>query len=329
MSKFAIALIGIVFVVAVTTADNQDAWDSFKLRHGKYYTNSTEEQKRRKIFDQKLKEIAEHNKQYEAGNVTYEKGTNEFSDMTHDEFRRKMSGYGSSVDDDDDDWQTHDGSDYDEIPKSVDWREKGAVTSVDRQGGCVVCWAFAACGALEGARFIKTGNLTKLSAQNLVDCVDEGQSYCYFGTSMNAYNYIRRNRGIDTDQSYPFEEKKDKCNYNPKNNAGVRVRGYVRLPSGDESALVQAIATVGPITAAIDSRPIQDYKGGVFHDEKCTQQLTHEILVVGYGTDDNDGDYFIIKNSYGTSWGENGFMKMARNKNLCGIANAAGYPIIY
>lgn len=208
-------------------------------------------------------------------------------------------------------------------------RTKGAVTSVDRQGNCQACWAFASNGALEGAHFLKTGNLIKLSAQNLIDCVDEDESQCYWGNSMDAYNYIWNNDGIDTDQSYPYKEEKDKCNYNPNNNANVTVWGFRQIPSGDEEALTHAIATVGPVTVAIDSSLIHDYKGGVFHDPKCSQQMNHETLVVGYGTDDNDGDYYIIKNSYGTSWGENGFMKMARNKNnLCGIANAAGYPTV-
>lgn len=325
MKQFSIALIGIVLVAAV--AADQAAWASFKIQHKKTYKNAAEERARMKIFVDRLKEIAEHNELFKNGVVSYEKGLNEFSDMSHDEFSSTMNGYGAS-NDDNGNAQTHETSDA-KIPESIDWRKKGAVTAVRMQKNCPVCWAFASCGALEAAHFLKTGDLIPLSEQNLLDCVKPNETQCYWGSYADAYNYIQRN-GIETYDSYPFKTEKDKCNYDPKKNSKVTVNSFVQIPSKDEEALTHAIATVGPIVVAMNSRLIQDYTGGVFHNPNCSQQLNHNMLAVGYGTNPNDGDYYILKNSYGTGWGEDGgYMRLARNKgNLCGIASDAAYPYV-
>lgn len=324
MKQFAILLTLIVLVAAVTA--DRAAWISFKIQHGKIYKNAAEERARMKIFMDRLEEIAEHNELFKNGVVSYEKGLNKFSDMSHDEFHATMNGYGAS-NDDNANKQTHESANDAKIPESIDWRKKGAVTAVGEQKNCAVCWAFASCGALEAAHFIKTGKLIPLSVQNLVDCAKPDEQQCYFGSYSTAYNYIEKNGGIETSDSYPFKVEKDKCNYDPKKNSNVTVNSYVQIPSGDEAALTDAIANKGPVIVAIDSRLIHDYKGGVFHNPGCTQNVCHEVLVVGYGTDKNDGDYYINKNSYGTCWSDDGgYMRLARNRgNLCRIANDSGF----
>lgn len=333
MERFSIVCIGIALIAAVT-ADDQTLWDWFKSQHGKNYQDVAEELARMENFMNNLQEIADHNELYESGAVRYKKGINKYSDMSDDEFHGKMHGYRLNDDDwcashdDDDDEPTHVVPNGAVIPKSIDWRDKGAVTPVKEQGHCNVCWAYSSCGALEAAHFLKTGDLIPLSEQNLLDCTYEDETKCYIGTYRTAYDYIESNGGIDTAKSYPYTEKKQECKYNPKHSAAT-VRGRMRIACGNETALTHALATVGPVTVAINARLIHHYKSGVFSDPDCTQNMNHEVLAVGYGSNDDDGDYYIIKNSWGTSWGEDGYLKLARNKgNLCGVANDAGYPLV-
>lgn len=218
------------------------------------------------------------------------------------------------------------------LPHHVDWREKGAVTAVKDQGHCGSCWAFSAVGALEGQHFRKTGALVSLSEQNLVDCSKKyGNNGCNGGMMDNAFRYVKSNKGIDTEISYPYEGIEDSCHFNPKN-VGATDSGYVNLPSGNEEKLMNAVATMGPVSVAIDAsqESFQFYAEGTYVEPQCDSvSLDHGVLVVGYGTDEQGQDYWLVKNSWGTSWGDKGYIKMARNMdNQCGIATQASYPTV-
>lgn len=148
----------------------------------------------------------------------------------------------------------------------------------------------------------------------------------------NAFRYIKENRGIDTEQSYPYKAEDEKCFYKPKN-SGATDRGFVDIESGNEDKLKAAVATIGPISVAIDAshESFQLYSDGVYSESECSSdQLDHGVLVVGYGTDEKTGmDYWLVKNSWGNTWGDEGYIKMARNQeNMCGIATQASYPLV-
>ena len=145
----------------------------------------------------------------------------------------------------------------------------------------------------------------------------------------NAFSYIRQNGGIDTEAEYPYMARAGRCKYRV-DNLNITDNGFVDIESGNEDQLKEAVATVGPVSIAIDAsrRSFMAYKRGVYHDHTCSStQLDHGVLVVGYGTDPDGGDYWLVKNSWGKTWGEEGYIRMARNRhNLCGIATQASYP---
>lgn len=147
----------------------------------------------------------------------------------------------------------------------------------------------------------------------------------------NAFKYIKDNRGIDTERAYPYEAEDDQCRYKP-DQSGATDSGFVDLPEGDEKKLMKAVATVGPVSVAIDAshESFQFYSQDVYYEPECSStQLDHGVLVVGYGTDESGNDYWLVKNSWGESWGDKGYIKMARNRdNNCGIASSASYPLV-
>ena len=147
----------------------------------------------------------------------------------------------------------------------------------------------------------------------------------------NAFQYIKDNGGIDTEKTYPYEAQDDTCKYNAKD-SGATDKGFVDIPEGKEDKLKIALATVGPVAVAIDAshESFQFYSEGVYFEPQCdAQNLDHGVLAVGYGTDEKGQDYYIVKNSWGTTWGDKGYVKMARNrKNHCGIASSASYPLV-
>ncbi|XP_074111599.1 cathepsin L [Cotesia typhae] len=334
-------LIGTIQAISVYDLVKEE-WNTFKIQHKKQYENDVEEGFRMKIYMDNKHKIAQHNAKYEKGLVSYKLAINKFGDMLHHDFIRMMNGFNKTIDRNLRSTLQRSGGltrgatfippEHVELPKSVDWRQKGAVTPVKDQGHCGSCWAFSTTGALEGQHFRKTGVLTSLSEQNLVDCSGKyGNNGCNGGLMDQAFQYIKDNKGIDTEKTYPYEAEDDKCRYNPRN-TGAEDVGYVDIPQGDEESLKKAVATIGPVSVAIDAsrRSFQFYSEGVYDEEECSsEELDHGVLVVGYGTDENGTDYWLVKNSWAEVWGEKGYIKMSRNKNnQCGIASSASYPLV-
>lgn len=314
----------------------QEQWTSFKITHKKQYENEIEERFRMKIFMENSHKVAKHNKLYALGQVSYKLGINKYADMLHHEFVHTLNGFNNTK-------KLLGGIKLEQpvtfippanikLPTEVDWRTKGAVTPIKDQGHCGSCWSFSATGSLEGQNFRKTGKLVSLSEQNLVDCSGRyGNNGCNGGLMDNAFRYIKDNGGIDTEAGYPYKAEDEKCHYSPKNK-GATDKGFVDIASGSEDQLQAAIATIGPVSIAIDAshESFQLYSEGVYYDPECSsEELDHGVLAVGYGTDENGQDYWLVKNSWGTSWGEQGYIKMARNKeNACGVATQASYPLV-
>jgi len=222
-------------------------------------------------------------------------------------------------------------SDCFNIPSSVDWRDKHVVTPIKNQHQCGSCWTFSSTGSIESQYAIHTGELIELSESQIVDCdINGSDSGCSGGFMDGAFEYIINTGGIETEESYPYVPEDDPCEFNTSK-VVVKLQGYQNVGNG-ELGLKNAVATVGPISVAIDASgyDFQLYKEGVYYNPNCsTTELDHAVLVVGYGTTINHTDFWIVKNSWGKNWGDNGYIYMSRNKNNnCGIATMPVYPIL-
>nr|XP_027811639.1 cathepsin L1-like [Marmota flaviventris] len=305
-------------------------WHQWKAKHGKTY-GTNEEGWRRVVWEKNMKMIEQHNEEYSQGKHGFTMAMNAFGDMTNEEFRQVRNSVQYQ--------KLQRGAVFQEplfgdVPESVDWRKKGYVTPVKDQGHCGSCWAFSATGALEGQIFRKTGKLISLSEQNLVDCSRaQGNMGCSGGLMDFAFQYIKDNGGLDSEDSYPYEAKDGSCRYKPENSV-ANDTGVIYIPKHEE-ALKKAVASVGPISVSIDAslRSFQFYKKGIYYDPDCkSSELNHGVLLVGYGfegTNPNKNKYWLVKNSWSKGWGMDGYIKIARDQNnVCGIATAACYPTV-
>ncbi|KAL8601338.1 hypothetical protein ACOMHN_054631 [Nucella lapillus] len=270
--------------------------------------------RRRAIWESNLAYIHQHNLAVDRGEHSYWLGENAYADMTLKEFTELMNGYvmnSSRVA-----APLHEPTITDP-PASVDWREKGYVTPVKNQERCGSCWAFSTTGSLEGQTFKKTGNLTSLSEQT---------------SSTAPRNRATRDaeEGIDTEASYPYRGVDGVCRFKTSN-VGATDTGFKDLERGSEEGLMMAVAEVGPISVAMDAShsSFQMYKRGVYIEPRCSStRLDHGVLAVGYGTSEGQ-EYWLVKNSWGTTWGQEGYVMIARNKkNMCGLATHASYPLV-
>lgn len=286
------------------------------------------------IFESSVIRISNHNLLHDLGLKSYRLAINKFSDQSPSEVYASRNGFMPSLATPNKTQTNFDHINNKELPDHVDWRIKGIVTPVKDQGHCGSCWAFATVAALEGQQALATKKLISLSEQNLVDCSkSEGNHGCGGGYPERAYQYIIDNCGIDTEMSYPYDGDDETCAYK-KGHLGATMTSYVNITAGDEMALKKAVATIGPISVAIDATSdFMAYSDGIYDSDDCgssLRKLNHAVTVVGYGTDGASGqDYWIVKNSWGSAWGQKGYIQMSRNKNnQCGIATDATYPIV-
>ncbi|XP_040900360.1 procathepsin L-like isoform X2 [Toxotes jaculatrix] len=318
-------------------------WKEWKITYGKEYNKrhatraarsyrsslqqptEDEEEYRKGIWKKNMHIIEVHNQEAEQGKHSYRLGMNYLGDLTLKEMSEKMTCFQVPTN------HVYNATCSLKAPKSLDYRKKRWVTRVKDQGSCGSCWAFSAVGALEGQLAKTKGMLLDLSPQNLVDC-DQESSGCGGGRMTSAFKYVQTNGGINSEEDYPTVAKEQPCRYNKNSAIPVQCKGFKEIPEGDECALAEALHDVGPLSVAMDtsSKTFMLYKSGVYYNPECDHDsINHGMLLVGYGETAHEEKYWIVKNSFGTKWGEKGYIRVARNRgNHCGIASDASYPVM-
>jgi len=303
-------------------------WDNWKNTYNKNYSTIYEEQYRFKNFLENLRLIKAHK------NKDYKLGLNHFADLSRTEWLSRFY----KID------ETKHGLRDMFIPKynliqnspsTLDWRNSNlnpksivAVNSIKNQEQCGSCWAFSAIASVEGAWALAGHSLSSLSEQELVDCSDsEGNQGCNGGLMDQGFQYIIDNGGICSESEYPYKAQDGQCySKNCKNVA--KIERYYDIQSMNETAIYAAIQN-GPISIAIeaDQESFQFYAGGIYSDNSCGTNLDHGVNLVGYGSE-NGMEYWILRNSWGTSWGEEGYMRILRGKNICGLSQTPSIPVV-
>jgi len=331
MKALALLLLGLVVVAAA--ADHSHASEeyyranfaSFMNKYSKKY-NKEDLLYRFNVFKANMDFIDQHNKM----NLTYTLGMNKFGDMPFNEFHAKYTGYNQVKRDYIRSINAPETKLGVSNPSSVDWRKKTVVTPIKDQGQCGSCWAFSATGSMEGAWAIAKGKLVSISEQQLVDCsTTQGNEGCNGGLMDYAFEYVIANAGLATEAAYPYKAVDQQCK-SPLPKSAVTIKAYTDVKSTDQ-ALEDAVA-IGPVSVAIeaDQPAFQFYKSGVFSDPSCGTMLDHGVLAVGYDATSTKTKYWIVKNSWGSDWGDKGYILIARKSGAgeCGINQENSYPVV-
>ena len=323
MNKFLLVL---VLALAACNADLDkllfQQFQKFIKKYHKKYESINEFLARHEVFKRNVMAT------FKEENLGYRTGITKFSDLTQQEFAK-----------------TYLNLNYDAMamanfeptivkvknaaPDAWNWKDQGVVSDVKDQGSCGSCWAFSTMGNLEGLYALEKGVVKTFSEQQLVDC-DTLDSGCNGGLMEYSFTWLKDNGGFNLDTDYPYKGTKQACKSDSSKYVDMKVTGYKKLANGysnwdcvDEDGIKELLYETGPLAVALNANPLQTYSSGILDKTaaQCpTSGLNHAVTMVGYGTDSASGkDYWLVKNSWGKSWGESGYFRIRRGNGTCGI----------
>jgi len=302
----------------VYTPENYLAWNNWKKTHNKVYSSSGEESARFVNFLESLERVEKRNQKAE--NPVF--GLTKFSDLTPEEFKSNYLGYIPRL--------SNEPRPILHVPEGVapntfDWRTKNKVTPVKDQGQCGSCWAFSVAENVESmwmiAKGIDAASMSPLSPQEIVDC-DTSDSGCNGGDPPTAYEYIKSAGGLETESDYPYTATDGDCSFDSsKVFSTISGWGYA-TQNQDENEMQSQLATKGPLSICVDAESWNDYNGGILMANDCGTSLDHCVLAVGYDTSAST-PYWLVRNSWGESWGESGYIRLQFGQDTCGLATEA------
>jgi C1A family cysteine protease len=309
-------------LIAVAAAAPTTEWENFKKTYNKVYRSYGEELKRKALFQETLEFVNEHNAKYAAGLSTFNTAINERSDWTNEEWASILTAQAPTG------VRAVEPMTETSAPDAHDFRDYNMVTGVKDQQRCGSCWAFAVTGAVEGAWARSTGTLYSLSEQELVDC---GDGSCDGGWTSRAYETIMAQGGQMLERDYPYTASDDRCKY-VNSQAVAHISNYRNAPSMNAPNMANTLYANSPLAVLIDasSKSFQSYSSGVYYDPSCSQStINHAVLAVGYDMSGSSSQqYWIVKNSWGTGWGDRGYIKMRSGVNQCNIERYVDYPVV-
>jgi len=334
----------LLFAFFATTFANfevQKKFEQFKKDHGRSYESLEEERFRLSIFVQNLEQATLLNANPNDG---AEYGITKFMDLTEEEFKARL-GYKKSNVTTPGTLPKWDGKtcytckrfpNLEQIPAQLDWTSLGAVNKVKDQGQCGSCWTFSTVVGVEGAWFMAGNDLLSLSEEEIVQCDDNKDDQgCQGGEMTLAYQYVMKNGGLNSERAYPYTSgggTDGHCNKIAEKKSVASIDGAYYISSRaqkdvNETYIMQALAQVGPLSIGINANHLQTYVKGVLSPDLCLQKLDHGVAMVGYGVGRDNTNYWKVRNSWGSDWGEEGYFRIARGSNTCGIADdvSVGY----
>jgi len=316
-----------LFFLAVSARDLAKEFEAYKVKFNKVYASDEEHEMRFQNFVSSINRIEAKNVQSAGEGAQF--GLNKFSDMSTEEWSSK---YLSKVPENPKRTKAVTPK-VDAAPNSVDWRKQGLVTKVKNQEQCGSCWASSATETIESA-WMKSKKITNttmppLSPQQIVDC-DDSDDGCNGGNPYTAYIYVINQGGLDKEVDYPYTGQDGNCAFKRGDVGATISNWHYACSQEDESELKQNVATVGPLSICVDAQNWQDYTGGVMSGWQCAwiNLLDHCVQAVGYDLTNSNNPFWIVRNSWGTDWGENGYIRLQYGDNTCGLTNEATYVVV-
>lgn len=312
MSKVVFATLAVA--AAGMSQEVKDAFDRFSVEHGKNYS-ADEIEFRRTVFADNLARVSKQNDEHILAGGEAVFGITKFMDLTPEEFKAQYLTYRQKAPAANVVTPSKAG-----MAADVDWRTQGAVTKVKDQGQCGSCWAFSATEAIESYSFLNGDKLQELSPQQINSC-DKTDGGCNGGNTETAYRYVESAGGITTEAEYPYTSGSGRtgtCEISGKTMA-VKINGFTSVRSGEDN--LQAALNDGPVSVCLAAEAFQTYNSGIL--KTCRGQVDHCVQAVGY---DSGNNYWIVRNSWGTGWGESGFIRIEMGKDLCKISDDVTFP---